>query len=357
MAKLFLAMTVLVSIVMGQPQYYKVELVGSDHVCLGSKFLVKQENAPRKCSVLTLTKSGQTKRYSSRYYHIRVGQPKACSMLPQCHATSTECTYVDQLAPDATYVQFYADPARFSPGWHHVRMYDTTSNYLAYKAVKLIRCTDAPDTPAPMTDIPTSVPVSYECVEADPPIIYSKVDTTELMDGWSDCSFNLKHIPGEWFAGFTCRGTADVPTGTTYTFKCPAYSEYPCDWFVTHYHCPPCSSAENGGWPGILTTEGWESGSCGPRIVNPFHYETVTYRRQLAIGETMTIGPSVKPTKYLTFHMVPGVECSSLSVLECDTTKFCSVDGGRCIANWCPRRLIPQPARPPCTNCIEQCIL
>eukprot|EP01064_Diplonema_japonicum_P037910 TRINITY_DN901_c0_g3_i1.p1 TRINITY_DN901_c0_g3~~TRINITY_DN901_c0_g3_i1.p1 ORF type:complete len:399 (+),score=94.50 TRINITY_DN901_c0_g3_i1:83-1198(+) len=336
-------------------------------VCKGEDLYIEFSGAPRYCTVLAFVPKNTETYFSYSWYYVRVGKPWACRYQSNCWATSSSCDDVDdQFAEKA---KFYMNPAKYPIGEYEVRMYNKRSYYEYSTRIKVIDCntdapdtnapdTNAPDTNAPDTDAPatsapdTEAPVVHECVEASPALTYAKVDTTELMDGWSDSSFNLKHIPGEWFAGFTCRGTFNVPTGTTYTLKCPADSEYPCDWFVTHYHCPPCSSAENGGWPGILTTEGWESGSCGPRIVNPFHHETAIYRRQLAIGETVTIGPSVKPTKYLTFHMVPGADCSSLSVLECDSTKFCSVDGGRCIANWCPRRLIPQPARPPCTNCL-----
>eukprot|EP01059_Diplonema_ambulator_P033335 TRINITY_DN690_c0_g2_i3.p1 TRINITY_DN690_c0_g2~~TRINITY_DN690_c0_g2_i3.p1 ORF type:complete len:397 (+),score=102.96 TRINITY_DN690_c0_g2_i3:68-1192(+) len=342
--------------------------VSGSKVCLGHTLYAEFTDAQSTCSVLALVTRNSPSGFSYSYDYKRLGQPKTCAGSANCYGTAKDCNEVSSLFAPA--VVFYIDPNEFSEGNYQLRMYTYTSGPDATSDIEIVDCsTNAPPTPSPTpiptpvpTPIPTPIPTNapgpdYKCVEANPPLTYTKVDTVEMMDGWSDCKYNLKHLPKEWTVpeAFTCKGTNSVPEGTSYTLSCPANSPYPCDWFVTHYHCPPCSSNENGGWPGILTTEGWESGSCGPRIATPFQHQTATYRRQLAPGESVVMGPSVKPTRYLTFHMMPGADCESMSAGDCDTGAYCSVINGKCASNWCPRRHIPKPGPDPCLQCIENC--
>eukprot|EP01059_Diplonema_ambulator_P033334 TRINITY_DN690_c0_g1_i1.p1 TRINITY_DN690_c0_g1~~TRINITY_DN690_c0_g1_i1.p1 ORF type:complete len:336 (+),score=64.59 TRINITY_DN690_c0_g1_i1:53-1060(+) len=311
-----------------------VTVVGSDTKCLGDDLFVTYTKAPRYCTLIALVPVNTPKQFSYSWIRVRVGQPLSCVGQPDCWGTAPDCP--DVSSSYSSQVQFKIHSDSFTPGMYEVRMYDTTNVYLASATVNIVDCS---------------------CPEASPSLTYTKVDTVEMMDGWSDCAYNLKHIPIEWTVAnsYTCRGPSNVAPGTSYTLRCPGDSPFPCDWFVTHYHCPPCSSNENGGWPGILTTEGWESGSCGPRITTPFQYQTATYRRQLAPGESVVMGPSVKPTKYMTFHMMPGADCESMSAGDCDTGAYCSVVNGKCVSNWCPRRHIPKPGPDPCLSCLGSC--
>eukprot|EP01059_Diplonema_ambulator_P005078 TRINITY_DN147_c1_g4_i1.p1 TRINITY_DN147_c1_g4~~TRINITY_DN147_c1_g4_i1.p1 ORF type:complete len:389 (+),score=95.14 TRINITY_DN147_c1_g4_i1:75-1169(+) len=209
--------------------------------------------------------------------------------------------------------------------------------------------------PAAPTPVPTAVPQADRCAAITSSAAYVEVATAEHMSGWTDCNeATLKHVPGEWKAGYACVGPAEIPAGAEFTLTCPGSEMRPCDWMVQHYHCPPCSGETNGGWPGILLSSGWESGSCGSTIANPYPFETVTFRKQLFPGESVTIGPSEKPTRYLSFFYVPGVHCESMPADFCDAA-YCRVDAGVCVSNWCPRRLNPKPNPVPCANCLGEC--
>eukprot|EP01064_Diplonema_japonicum_P038149 TRINITY_DN9142_c0_g1_i1.p1 TRINITY_DN9142_c0_g1~~TRINITY_DN9142_c0_g1_i1.p1 ORF type:complete len:361 (+),score=83.79 TRINITY_DN9142_c0_g1_i1:56-1138(+) len=325
------------------------EVDANDEVCRGGQLYAMYSDAPRVCTVLAFVEKTAPAYFSYLWEYLRVGQPLSCSGQPDCHGTAVGCSDVSNLFAEK--VVFYVDPAKFPVGVYQLRMYDQKSNFIAHADIKVVDC----NTDAPETDAPSLPPVEGPpCLGVNPPLTYTTVPTVEMMEGWSDCTYNQKHIPAEWLSGHTCKGPRKVPEGTTFTLECPAAGA-PCDWFVTHYHCPPCSSNRNGGWPAILTVEGWETGSCGPRIVNPYHHQTVTYRRQLTAGESVTIGPSTKETEYMTFHVMEGVVCEDLSAVNCDTAKYCSVKDGQCISNWCPRRHVPKPDRIPCLNCLDSC--
>ena len=58
-----------------------------------------------------------------------------------------------------------------------------------------------------------------------------------------------------------------VLSGTVLELTCCESS--PCHYFISLYHCLPCSYSMNGGYPGVLMSQGWQSTSCAPSFVHP----------------------------------------------------------------------------------------
>ena len=104
-----------------------------------------------------------------------------------------------------------------------------------------------------------------------------------------------------------------------------------CDVFIFFEHCPPCSSATNGGLPGTLMSAGWLPSKCGPlfrvRAAPAAQHATVIFRKQLAEGDSETFFLT-KEARFVGLAMAPAASLCHDSTAEaaCTANSLCSWD-------------------------------
>eukprot|EP01064_Diplonema_japonicum_P012076 TRINITY_DN1955_c0_g1_i1.p1 TRINITY_DN1955_c0_g1~~TRINITY_DN1955_c0_g1_i1.p1 ORF type:complete len:557 (+),score=190.52 TRINITY_DN1955_c0_g1_i1:73-1743(+) len=197
--------------------------------------------------------------------------------------------------------------------------------------------------------------------------IVSKIDgvaITEGMMGWTvdEATVRLTQIPQVYKqAGakvFLPDQNEPVPEGTSFRLKCPFNCEgAPCDFYVTTYHCPPCSRETNGKLTGLLPADGWVAGSCAPRFsFVAENYHMVAFHKQLASGETYDL-PTIEGelVHVAIWGSNNAVACEEQNREDtCVASNTCAWIDDKCISDWCPRiRHTPTGSKP--NQCIGNC--
>ena len=149
----------------------------------------------------------------------------------------------------------------------------------------------------------------------------------------------------------------DIPMGTSISVSCPCNEgNKPCEVILSQYHCPACSGAKNGGWPGVLPGLGWRPGSCsafmsstpGP-IEQAEEWKTLGWRKLVAAGTTEEIPIVGAPLEHVgVFVRQCAVDCTQVDPSWKFVPDECSCDMTGCWSNWCPPREPPPVAPVPC---------
>ena len=185
----------------------------------------------------------------------------------------------------------------------------------------------------------------------------------EGMLGWeSDSAFvNLRDI---WQPVYQRPDTRIFfpgvdPASKRLIVTCSAACGKPCEIVLGVYHCPPCSSATNGGFTATLPVSGWQPGSCAPRFTHPNvpgvpGFQMVAFRYLAAPGERVLTPFTTRPlaNSYVTVRQ-NAERCSDhtnqghcrMANGECRW----NMDSKECVSDWCPP---PLPGMPPdCSTC------
>ena len=144
-------------------------------------------------------------------------------------------------------------------------------------------------------------------------------------------------------------------------FNC---EEKPCEVFVTTYHCPPCSTATNGGLVSLLPDAGWEAGSCAPTFqhvgaegASGGEHPTVAFRKLVSAGSVEELPALTAPLANVAVFVRQGAtECGFADETACTAMPECAWEAGAsegaagmCVSSWCPADFAP-PATAPCTT-------
>eukprot|EP01064_Diplonema_japonicum_P032860 TRINITY_DN62_c0_g1_i1.p2 TRINITY_DN62_c0_g1~~TRINITY_DN62_c0_g1_i1.p2 ORF type:complete len:527 (+),score=152.34 TRINITY_DN62_c0_g1_i1:64-1644(+) len=116
-----------------------------------------------------------------------------------------------------------------------------------------------------------------------------------------------------------------VATGSTVELSC--CGSEPCEFVLSHYHCPPCSSSVNGGFPASLPVHGFTSASCGPRY-GTTEQRMSSHHLQLQPGEKTAVPTTAEATSFVVFSQV-----GAFTEPWCPTKKVGC--GGPCPINIC----------------------
>jgi len=142
------------------------------------------------------------------------------------------------------------------------------------------------------------------------------------------------------------RMSHSVPEDTIFEFHCPT-SVGACDVYVFHYHEPPCSAAYNGQFPALLIQDGWQPGSCAPRLCNSEdeRWNTVMYRKQVLANTTVATPPlETSCMSYFGLFAGQGIICEENSLQDSTLCQnaitagaMCKWTGSECVSDWCTK--------------------
>ena len=193
---------------------------------------------------------------------------------------------------------------------------------------------------------PNDSPAGLSIVDPDSGVVVKQqsLDVTLGMNVWSGAT--LSFLPKYLTPIFSSTQVAvaftsnHVDAGKVFRLTCPeTCSDKKCDFYITHYLCPPCES-ENGRLPASLMSSGWGPGSCAPRFTEGSdQHRMVAFRRRLSPGETLDI-PELESDleKYVIFGITQVESCSeAVGETECDARSGCSWKGSSCLNDWCPK--------------------
>ena len=144
-----------------------------------------------------------------------------------------------------------------------------------------------------------------------------------------------------------------VATGSHNAVKCPENcGDHPCEVIVVAYHCPPCSSATNGGFPASMPVEGWTAGHCAPRFrYLSDRHRMVGFRKLVPAGEVEELPETSGPlSNYAIFVRQGAYDCSEYGAQNtCSAVSECKWENNECVSDWCFR--VPPNGPPTCTPC------
>ena len=79
-----------------------------------------------------------------------------------------------------------------------------------------------------------------------------------------------------------------VTAGSTFKVECG--SSVMCTFIVVVYHCSPCSSKHNLGFPSTLPASGWDTASCAPKFeIAGEGYPMTAFKKSIANGESLEL--------------------------------------------------------------------
>ena len=144
-----------------------------------------------------------------------------------------------------------------------------------------------------------------------------------------------------------------VATGSHNAVKCPENcGDHPCEVIVVAYHCPPCSSATNGGFPASMPVEGWTAGHCAPRFrYLSDRHRMVGFRKLVPAGEVEELPETSGPlSNYAIFVRQGAYDCSEYGAQNtCSAVSECKWENNECVSDWCFK--MPPGAPLTCTPC------
>eukprot|EP01060_Flectonema_neradi_P033563 TRINITY_DN5669_c0_g2_i1.p1 TRINITY_DN5669_c0_g2~~TRINITY_DN5669_c0_g2_i1.p1 ORF type:complete len:578 (+),score=143.59 TRINITY_DN5669_c0_g2_i1:53-1786(+) len=97
----------------------------------------------------------------------------------------------------------------------------------------------------------------------------------------------LRDIPTALSGAYLSVFEQSIQKGSELTLSC---CDTECTFVVSVYHCPPCSSGMNGGFPSSLPLNGFEPASCGPFFWNEDKaHHMVSFTKTLVSGQTTKV--------------------------------------------------------------------
>lgn len=157
----------------------------------------------------------------------------------------------------------------------------------------------APPTVAPSTSVPSTTPsasIPTLRVMRDGGAVSTMAEAvtgTEIEPAFTNSPAvnRLCRVP-QFLQGAThFRMSHSMPESTTFEFGCPANLGV-CSLYIFHMHEPPCTSAYNGKYPGLLSADGWTPSSCAPHFCDgTTEWGSVMYSKQILGGTTTTTPP------------------------------------------------------------------
>ena len=104
-----------------------------------------------------------------------------------------------------------------------------------------------------------------------------------------------------------------VSTGSEISLTCCGSTT--CDFFISVYHCPPCSSGMNGGLPTILPDSGFDAGSCAPKFSSLTSYPSgiehpmTTFHKKVRPGQPVTVPALTSDASYVVIFGQQNAPC------------------------------------------------
>ena len=129
------------------------------------------------------------------------------------------------------------------------------------------------------------------------------VDVMDAVSG--DASIPFSYIPTVMETASVYSFTGGIAAGYQIRLECCGSQD--CDFFLSVYHCPPCSTSRSGGYPGSLPVSLWTPGLCSPLFTQGAHtYPTATFHKRVTAGSVELLPPTTTAVPYVAIFNLRG---------------------------------------------------